>query len=71
MKVFVSLMGILLAASVGISFKGAQSESTLFVTVSMFGLPLSIAICCGFFICAPGHILGLFYIMVHHGLSMY
>ena len=68
MRAFSTLMGTLLAVFTGINFEGVHSGSTLSATVSMFGLPLFLAICCEFLVCAPGHVLGLFCILVHHTL---
>ena len=61
-------MGTLLAVFLGIGFKVIPSGSTLSVTVIVVGLPLLLNICCGFLVCAPGYVLGLFCILVHHGL---
>ena len=70
MRAFSGLVCTVLAVFVGVGFKGIHTGSTLFVTVRMFGLPLLLAICCGFLICDPAYVLGLFSILVHHGLLM-
>ena len=69
-RVFSSLMGILLAVFIGISFMSTYSGSTLSVTVIMFGLPLLLVIYSEFLICAPSYILGLFCALVHHAFLM-
>ena len=68
MRAFSGLIGTLLAVFVGIGFEGVHIGSTLSVAENISSLPLLLAICCGFFICAPTHVLGLFCILVHHGL---
>ena len=56
MRALSGLMGTVLAIFLEISFKGIHSGSTLSITVSIFGLTLPLAICCGFIICAPGQV---------------
>ena len=63
-------MPTILAVLIGIGLEGAHSGSTLSVTMSMFSLLLLLTICCGFFICALGHVLGLFFRLVLFGLLM-
>ena len=61
----------LLSVFIGIGFEGAHSVSTLFIALSIFGLFFLLSICCGFLICAPGHVLDLYCILVHLSLLMY
>ena len=63
-----SVIITLLAMFVRIGFKGVHNGSNLSIAASMFDLPLLHAISCGFIICDPGYILGLYCILVHYGL---